>query len=67
MRGCERGDAKTGARFKAMIFERHGLSGGQGDILGAGAKGALPLAVPDPDPLADAGRRDACADGLNHA
>ena len=61
-------NAKCCAGVKAhTLGQGHGLSRRQGDILSRSAMGALPLAVPDPDPLADARGVNTVADRLNHA
>jgi hypothetical protein len=62
------GNAKDGTFYKGNIISQgYGLFRGQGDKLGRCAEGALPLPVPDPDPLADAVRRNTVADGLDNA
>jgi hypothetical protein len=50
-----------------FVRQLDSLRGGQGDEFGGGAEGALPLTVPDPDPLANARFGDAVADLVDHA
>ena len=55
MHGCQRGYAKTGAcRVVDIRGQRDRLRFRQHDRLGSRAEGASPLAVPNPDTLADA-------------
>ena len=66
MGGGHRGDAEAGAFGKARVvgeLDRERLR--QGDVFRGGAEGALPLAVPGPDALADPARRDAAADRVD--
>ena len=64
----EAGNAERRAGLEAgALGQGHRLCGGQGDIVGPGAMGALPLAVPEPDLFADAGRVDAVAHRLDPA
>ena len=54
--GGHRRNAQHRAFGKAdVVWQGHGLILRQGDVFGGGAIGALPLAVPDPDPFTDAG------------
>ena len=62
------GNAKDGTFYKGnIITQRYGLFRRQGYKLGCGPKGALPLSVPDPDPLTNAVRRNTIADGFDDA
>ena len=66
MGGGHRRDAEAGAFGKARVVgegDRERLR--QSDVFGGGAEGTLPLAVPDPDALADPARRDTAADCID--
>jgi hypothetical protein len=61
-------DAETGAGLVAdMGGERYRKVGRQHDVFGAGAEGALPLRVPDPDALTLSCGGDAVADRIDGA
>ena len=65
VRGDER-DAEPGAEVEAgAVGQADDLRGREGDVLRRAAAAALPLRVVGPDALADAGRVDALADGLD--
>ena len=66
MGGGHRRDAEAGAFGKARVVGEGDRKGfGQGDVFRGRAEGTLPLAVPDPDALADPARRDTAADCID--
>ena len=68
MQRGQRRDAEAGAGIeRRVVRQRHRLDRRQGDVFRRRAEGALPLAVPDPDPLADAAAIDALAHRLDRA
>ena len=68
MAGRKTGNAKNCASLEAhVVWQGDRLAGGQSNVLGGRSEGALPLAVPRPDALADSVIGDVIAHGLDHA